>query len=440
MSGTRTFVVIASMIVVGCSGSDVGAEKRHPTGAVQKGPYNSGSQITVQTLNVDLDPTGDSYVSVTEGDAGAFSISDAVTATRVEVIGDGFYLDEISGESSSAPLSLRAICDLSENEICNVNTLTTLMSARIRFLVAAGSEFSSASDQAMQEALAVFHIDFDVPTGADDLDISASGDGNAVLLAVSSVLLQGAHLNASGPELVVAGLSQLMADIGSDLETDGDLDDDGIELTLGNASLTVPAEDIRATLESHYGLGVTLPVFEDYLDTDWDGVVNGIDPEGAYPAVQGFVAELRWTPPNQDGVVSSDFDLSLSRDTGTDVSQHCRAGYADLCLLDWSENASYGDPGDPVATRGVEEAGNDLAEDWERIVLVAPEAGRDYYVKMDCYGLNGQPAHPGLVLVWASGGNGVGVAHLCSASSEGMVPPIDIAVISWPDATVSRVE
>ncbi|EKD79292.1 MAG: hypothetical protein ACD_41C00110G0001, partial [uncultured bacterium] len=104
-------------------------------GYIQKGPFISGSSITIQELDDRLQPTGVSYQVTTNSDFGDYRLTQKLDSDYVEVIAQGYYYNEITGELSSGPLTLRAIADVSENAVVNVNVLTTLTVPRLRHIV-----------------------------------------------------------------------------------------------------------------------------------------------------------------------------------------------------------------------------------------------------------------------------------------------------------------
>ena len=91
-------------------------------GYVQKGPFVSGSSITIQELDDDPNPTAISYQTTTSDDFGTFSLGNQIESRYAEVITTGFYFDEVAGSLSEANLTLRALSDLSISEDVNVNS------------------------------------------------------------------------------------------------------------------------------------------------------------------------------------------------------------------------------------------------------------------------------------------------------------------------------
>lgn len=246
------------------------------SGYVQKGPFISGSAITIQELDDELEPTGASYQTTTTDDFGTFSLGSQIDSSYVEVIATGFYFNEISGYLSNANLTLRAIVDLSTQEDVNVNVLTTLEKDRIKYLISnEGLIFTEARTQAEEEILAIFNIHEDIISSFSRMDISQEGDGNAILLAVSAILLSG---NVIGEESESsAELSEFISKINLDIEEDGTLDDASCIEGLNNKVMNLNLYIIKENLANRYedlGSSITPPDFEDFIDSDNDGTIN----------------------------------------------------------------------------------------------------------------------------------------------------------------------
>ncbi|MBI2416120.1 MAG: hypothetical protein HYV33_05695 [Candidatus Kerfeldbacteria bacterium] len=231
------------------------------TGYIQKGPFISGSDITVQELDDQLQPTGQSYQVTTNSDFGDYLLEQDIKATYVEVIAQGFYFDEVQGVLSAAPLSLRSIADVSANQGVNVNVLTTLASPRIRYLVAeTGLSFSAAKQQAEQEVLKIFKIETMSVGAFETMSISEAGESNGVLLAVSAII-QG--------QQSVAQVAELLSKLSLAIQTDGNLADSDSFMNIITSNATqLNSYAIRENLKQRFAeLGVTasVPAFEQFI-------------------------------------------------------------------------------------------------------------------------------------------------------------------------------
>ncbi|HEY3370613.1 MAG TPA: LamG-like jellyroll fold domain-containing protein [Prolixibacteraceae bacterium] len=228
-------------------------------GFVQKGPFMSGSSITVQELDETFTPNGKTYNTTTNDDFGSFKLKSVISSPYVEVIAQGFYFNEVTGRLSNAQLTLRALLKTSSTISANVNILTTLSDQRIINLVEKGGlSFEQAQTQAEAEILKTFGIAEGDVLGFNQMDISKEGKSNAMLLAISSIV-QGYNSEAE--------LSELISKIIIDTKEDGTLDDARIlsNLTLNAKYLNLLF--VRANLENRYhnlGLTVAVPAFENY--------------------------------------------------------------------------------------------------------------------------------------------------------------------------------
>jgi hypothetical protein len=230
------------------------------SGFVQKGPYLNGTTINISELSSDLIPTGKNFTSQILDNKGSFEIKDVTLSSQyVELIANGFYFNEINNKNSAAQLTLFALSDLADKSTLNVNVLSHLEKMRVEYLISIGSSFIDAKKQAQSEILKIFEIQKSNIQESENLDISKSGDDNAILLAIS-VILQG--------YLSVADLSELLANIGTDIREDGALNSNTPGITLINNAKVLKTIQIRDNLQNRYeslGLDVTVPDFEKYV-------------------------------------------------------------------------------------------------------------------------------------------------------------------------------
>ena len=230
-------------------------------GFVQKGPYLNGTTIMISELTNDLTPTGKNFTAQILDNKGTFEIKNVnLTSHFVELTADGFYFNEVNNSNSSAQLTLFAISDLSNKSSLNVNILSSLEKNRVAYLVSDGISFFEAKTQAQSEILSIFEVSKDGISESEQLDITKPGDDNAILLAVSAIL-QG-HLS-------VSELSELIANISTDIREDGILNNQSLGTVLINNAKTIKLENIRKNLEDRYeelGLNVNIPDFEKYVN------------------------------------------------------------------------------------------------------------------------------------------------------------------------------
>ena len=224
-------------------------------GSVQKGQFIQGSVVTIQELNERLQPTGKSYQTQILDDMGSFELTSDIDSRYVEIIAEGFYFNEVTGNLSDAPLTLRSLSDLAMEGKSNVNLLTSLETPRIKYLVLnEGRTIPDARRTAEQEVLRSFCIPQDElpsPEGFDKMDIARPGVGNAILLAISATLQHGR---------TVAQLSEIVSKIATDIEVNGQIKDEALLAAVRSNGMGIKPARVTRNLERryeetlHYGL------------------------------------------------------------------------------------------------------------------------------------------------------------------------------------------
>lgn len=244
-------------------------------GKIQKGPFTQGTSITIQALDENLNPTGKNYHTQTVDDAGSFHINNQIESRYVEIIASGYYFNEITGQISTSPITLRSLSNLTEEGKTNVNLLTTLEAERIRTLVLhGGNSMHEARRQAELELFDLFHIpdNRNVSYVFDKMDITKDGESNAILLAISATLQVGRSEGA---------LSELISKIASEIAESGSVGNENIREQIRENGMLVDAVSVRKNLEDRYtSLGIgdyVIPPFEDYLDINGNGVIDKND-------------------------------------------------------------------------------------------------------------------------------------------------------------------
>jgi parallel beta-helix repeat protein len=233
-------------------------------GYVQKGPFISGSTITIQELNDSLNPIGTSCQIVTKDDFGHYVPENLFNSRYIQVISKGYYFNEVQGVLSAGELILGAVSDLSVNNGVNVNVLTTLSEKRIRYLILNERKlFSEARAQAEREVLKIFNISDSTALNFDQMDISQQGESHGILLAVSAIL-QGDN--------TVAELSELLSKINQDIEQDGELIRSTYVNEIKKNAKELSLTEVKENLEKRYtelGSSITVPAFENYVEAVW---------------------------------------------------------------------------------------------------------------------------------------------------------------------------
>jgi len=159
------------------------------SGKVQKGPFVTGTTVTVNELNESLGQTGKSFTTSIASDDGSFSLNNIEMESDLALLsGNGFYFNEVIGQLSSAQITLQALADLSEGETININVLTHITKARIETLVGNGLNFFDAKRQAEGEFQDFLGVTEHFNQGFEQMSIVSESDFNAMLLAFSIIL------------------------------------------------------------------------------------------------------------------------------------------------------------------------------------------------------------------------------------------------------------
>ena len=155
-------------------------------GVVEKGPFVKGTTVTLYELNPEtFAQTGKSFTGTIDNDDGAFSFGKVeLESPYVLLDATGYYWNELNGERSSKPLTLRAIAHIREKDKVNVNIGTSIIYKRILDLVEDGLGFDEAKALAESELMDAFFgeeegIEFEKASILD----------NEHLLALSQVVL-----------------------------------------------------------------------------------------------------------------------------------------------------------------------------------------------------------------------------------------------------------
>ncbi len=231
-------------------------------GAVQKGPFLNGTAVRVTELEIDLSPTGRTFSSQIENNAGLFNLPTIEYSSQyIELQADGYYFNEIRNAASDAPLTLYAISDIINRTTINVNMISTLERPRVKYLLSQGVDYAAAKDSAFKEVINIFSFTSSSLTSSEDLSIMAAGNDNAMLLAVS-LILQGDRSEGE--------LSELVSNISFDLREDGLLSNTNSLRELYRGVNQVGSAEARDHLETRYenlGLQPEIGDFESFIDS-----------------------------------------------------------------------------------------------------------------------------------------------------------------------------
>lgn len=267
-----------SILFSGCSKDDsdhgFNGSDKEVIGYVQKGPFVTGTSVTVHELTDKLIPTGKSFAAQIKDDSGNFKVTGEFSEDYAEIIANGFYYNEITGKLSDSPITLRTLSKLSGKEHVNINILTTLQLPRMQKLIADGKTFEKAVAQSQKEVLNAFSIEqISTNSAFDQWTIAQKGEDNAILLAISSIMQY---------QRSEAELTEFIAKVANDIEDNGVLDTPNLKESITHSASSVDNNQVQENLYKRFvDLGmsdVSIPDFYGYLDSDGDGVLNYTKP------------------------------------------------------------------------------------------------------------------------------------------------------------------
>ena len=250
------------------------------SGYVQKGQFAAGSQVTIFGLDDDLMANGDSWPSNIKDASGSFAVSVAKGAAYMEIRAQGYYFDELSGETSDGIMTLEAIVDQTSDRV-NVNLLTHLVRPRIKRLVAEGSTYSQARAQAERELVTTLGYSA-LDVSFDQLDITRSREGDALLLALACAL----QCDRTTGEMVT-----LINALSLDFEEDGTLDESNLAM-IETAKSQIDIMQVYENMQEYYSKNnmteAVVPEFYRYLlDKDLFLVKGAENEEMSFPREGG---------------------------------------------------------------------------------------------------------------------------------------------------------
>lgn len=221
----KSFILLFTMpLLLACSKekdpSDGPDKKVTIQGAVEKGPFVRGSTITVYELNSELNPTGRSFKSEILDDKGSFSLADIELASNyVQLSVSGYYFNEVTGNLSTAQITLNAIADITSNKQINVNVLSHLEEKRVKSLMKKEKKsFSEAKKQALTEIYTAFFVKGSPTTSSELFSLTKNDDNANILLGISAALLNAAQSDN-------AKLTGLLSTLSADLDDNGSIDE-----------------------------------------------------------------------------------------------------------------------------------------------------------------------------------------------------------------------
>lgn len=261
------------IVILSCSNEDsITTEPFTPQtydiqGKVEKGPFISGSSISIQPMDAKLQVLGSVYNTVITDDLGNFILGNKEFSTPyAEFMANGYFFNEVKGELSNSTLTLRALVDLTNSTTINVNILTHLKYARVKNLVLSGTHFDKANSQAQKELFEAFGLSSLTDKEVSSFSIISGTDESAALIAISSLLLSDRSEAA-----LTEYLSRLSADFGKNGKFSENIK---TQIAIDKNKLVQHLSNIKDNIIERYnelGIEITVKELAHYVDWDNDG-------------------------------------------------------------------------------------------------------------------------------------------------------------------------
>lgn len=264
--------LVVLLFLQGCSEKEESRIEKVQTyplkGKVEKGPFVSGSKVTLFELDRNFQPTGKSFVTKIATDEGDFDIGNVeLISPFVRLVADGYFYNEVEGEISEGVVSLDALADLTNKQSVNVNILTHLKKDRILKMIKDGKTYEEANELAQNELLTAFALQKYTVNDASGFSVTAGNDEAGVLIATSAFLL-GDRSEGEFTEYL-SGLTE-------DFSADGQLSD-ALKNDLWNTSIKLDWAEIREDLINRYEdihKKITVSDLTYYVDWDKNGIAG----------------------------------------------------------------------------------------------------------------------------------------------------------------------
>ena len=236
-------------------------------GKVEKGPFISGSTISIQPMDAKLQILGSTFNTTISDDLGNFLFgSKEFSRPYAELMANGYFFNEVKGQLSRGTLSLRALVDLRDYTTINVNILTHLKYARIKNLVSSGNSFEKSNTQAQKELMDAFGLSAYNNIEVSSFSIISGTDESAALIAISSLLLM---------DRSEAAFTEYLSKLSECFGRNGKFTDEIIaQIEKDKQRIAKKLSNVKDNIISRYdelGIPVTVKDLQCYIDWDNDG-------------------------------------------------------------------------------------------------------------------------------------------------------------------------
>ena len=248
-------------------------------GKAEKGPFKSGSAVTMQPLDLSLNALGSAQTTMTFDDCGNYSFRNMLFKyPYVQLSATGLFYNEVDDyRTRETQVTLQGYADLQHGSKVNVNVVTHLIAERIANLTIGGIDFDVAISQAQGELLSAFGLQRLNDKDFSQVSITDGDDYAAALLAISMPLLY----DRKGDELI-----SWMTRLRYDFADDGKFTEQNKQQFCQDRNNISLSYDVEQLVEKYgeYGITINVKDLRYFYDWDNDGVAGNEIYDPSQPA------------------------------------------------------------------------------------------------------------------------------------------------------------
>jgi len=249
------------------------------SGRAEKGPFKSGTTITMQPLDLTANALGTAQTTMTFDDCGNYAFRNTLFKyPYVQVSANGLFFNEVDDYNTrDTQISLQGYADLQNGSKVNVNVVTHLISERVINLVIGGLDFDVALSQAQGELLSAFGLQRLNDKSFTQVSITDGDDYAAGLLAITMPLLY----SRKGSELI-----SWMTRLRYDFADDGKFTEQNKEQYKKDRNNLSLSSKVQRLIEKYneYGVSISVKDLKYFYDWDDDGVAGNEIYDPSQPA------------------------------------------------------------------------------------------------------------------------------------------------------------
>ena len=249
------------------------------SGRVEKGPFKSGTTITMQPLDLTANALGTAQTTMTFDDCGNYAFRNTLFKyPYVQVSANGLFYNEVDDYNTrDTQINIQGYADLQHGSKVNVNVVTHLISERVANLVIGDIDFDVALTQAQGELLSAFGLQRLNEKSFTQVSITDGDDYAAGLLAITMPLLY----SRKGSELI-----SWMTRLRYDFADDGKFTEQNKEQYKKDRNNLSLSSKVQRLIEKYneYGVSVSVKDLKYFYDWDDDGVAGNEIYDPSQPA------------------------------------------------------------------------------------------------------------------------------------------------------------